>query len=89
MSKNHNDNPEWTNAMLRDAKRGIKGLADLIGEEAANGIAKAAKRGRPKVEHPKVNATLRLSQDVLDAYKNSGPGWQVKIDNLLREHMPH
>ena len=41
------------------------------------------KRGRPKAEATKVSTTIRLSQQVLDAYRSTGPGWQSRINETL------
>jgi len=35
-----------------------------------------------------VNQTLRLDADVLNAYGHEGQGWQTRINQILREHMP-
>jgi uncharacterized protein (DUF4415 family) len=35
----------------------------------------------------KVNQTLRLDPDVLEAYRGEGSGWQARINDLLRAHM--
>jgi len=43
------------------------------------------KRGRPPLVNPKVPIHIRLSADVLAAFKASGKGWQTRIDALLRE----
>jgi len=45
-------------------------------------------RGRPAKADKKVNQTLRLDADVLDAYRRSGPGWQALMNRVLRQHMP-
>jgi uncharacterized protein (DUF4415 family) len=41
-------------------------------------------RGRPKLEHPKAALTMRVDADVLAALKASGPGWQTRVNALLR-----
>jgi uncharacterized protein (DUF4415 family) len=43
------------------------------------------KRGRPKLENPKRQVTLRLDGDVLDRFRASGAGWQVRINEALRK----
>jgi uncharacterized protein (DUF4415 family) len=40
-------------------------------------------RGRPRLERPKEQVTMRLDADVLDALKASGPGWQSRVNELL------
>jgi uncharacterized protein (DUF4415 family) len=42
------------------------------------------KRGRPPVETPKKQVTLRLDQDVIDHFKAEGPGWQTRINDALK-----
>ncbi len=42
------------------------------------------KRGRPPLEAPKRQVTLRLDQDVIDHFKAGGPGWQTRINDALR-----
>ena len=43
-------------------------------------------RGRPKLERPKERITIRLSAEVMDHYRATGPGWQGRIDDaLMRE----
>jgi uncharacterized protein (DUF4415 family) len=41
-------------------------------------------RGRPKLDAPKQQVTLRLDADVLARYRASGPGWQSRINAALR-----
>lgn len=48
----------------------------------------ARKRGRPAgsvKESPKVATTIRIDADVLAALKESGPGWQTRVNDALRE----
>ena len=42
-------------------------------------------RGRPALARPKAALTMRVDADVLDALKASGPGWQTRINALLRD----
>jgi uncharacterized protein (DUF4415 family) len=43
------------------------------------------RRGRPPSLLPKKTINIRLSQDVLAAFKAGGPSWQTRIDNALRQ----
>ena len=43
-----------------------------------------ARRGRPKLDHPKRQVTLRLDQDIVDGFREAGPGWQGRINAALR-----
>ena len=45
-------------------------------------------RGRPPLgETAKVQQSLRLSREVLDHFRATGPGWQARIDEVLRRHV--
>lgn len=41
--------------------------------------------GRPLAAETKVPVSIRLSPEVLDYYRSSGPGWQSRIDETLRD----
>lgn len=42
-------------------------------------------RGRPKIAEPKKSVSLRLDQDVVEAFKSRGEGWQTAINLCLRK----
>ena len=46
---------------------------------------KPVQRGRPRIENPKQAVNLRLSQRVLGRFRQSGPGWQTRINAALEE----
>jgi uncharacterized protein (DUF4415 family) len=41
------------------------------------------RRGRPPLERPKQAIKLRLSQDVIEHFRATGPGWQTRINETL------
>ena len=41
-------------------------------------------RGRPKLTAPKEQINIRLDADVLALLRQNGPGWQTKINEMLR-----
>jgi uncharacterized protein (DUF4415 family) len=43
------------------------------------------RRGRPPMDEPKVLTTIRLDADVVAAYRAQGPGWQTRINDVLRK----
>jgi uncharacterized protein (DUF4415 family) len=43
--------------------------------------------GRPKPEHPKRLVTLRLDADLLDRLRETGPGWQSRLNDAVRAWM--
>jgi uncharacterized protein (DUF4415 family) len=43
-------------------------------------------RGRPRKRGPnKVPVTIRIDIDLLDELKASGPGWQTRVNNAVRD----
>lgn len=61
-------------------------IPDLTGPEWADAIAKAeVKRGRPKAAVTKVSTTIRLDPDVLKGFRATGPGWQSRINETLKD----
>jgi uncharacterized protein (DUF4415 family) len=45
-------------------------------------------RGRPRAEAPKHLVSLRLDPDVVAGFRATGPGWQSRINEVLRQHLP-
>lgn len=43
------------------------------------------RRGRPKSSQSKRAVSLRLDPDVLAHYRRGGPGWQTRINAILRK----
>jgi uncharacterized protein (DUF4415 family) len=72
------DNPEWT----------AEDFAVAQGPEALSAAELAAfprtTAGRPKLERPKIAVSLRLDAEVLQAFKAGGPGWQTKMNDVLK-----
>lgn len=48
---------------------------------------KLIRPGRPPLDAPKKLVSLRLDQDVIDAFRSGGPGWQSRINAALRKHL--
>ncbi len=85
-SEPDDENPEWGLAQMRVARPALEVIAEVFSPEAA---AFLARRGRPAKPDRKVNQTLRIDPDVLDAFRQEGKGWQTRINQVLRENMPH
>jgi uncharacterized protein (DUF4415 family) len=81
------DNPEWTAEDFARARPASEVLPRFIGQAATDELLRRG-RGRPAKPDRKVNQTLRLDPDVLEAYRREGPGWQVLMNEVLRQHMP-
>lgn len=44
-------------------------------------------RGRPPLEKPKEAVKVRYDQDVLEAFRESGKGWQTRMNKALRQFL--
>jgi uncharacterized protein (DUF4415 family) len=70
------DDPEWTREDFRNARPFLEVFPEFT--EAVKKL-----RGRPRAEHPKVQVTLRLDPEVVNAFKKDGRGWQGRINETL------
>jgi uncharacterized protein (DUF4415 family) len=46
---------------------------------------KPSRRGRPKLESPKVEVKIRLDAKTVAHLRSIGPGWQTRVNALLGE----
>jgi uncharacterized protein (DUF4415 family) len=73
------ENPEWTADEMRAARP-----AHEVFPEAFVGVAVPPKRRRgergPQKAATKQQITLRLSRHVVTAYRETGRGWQARMD---------
>ena len=60
------------------------GIGDRVLREATDTMAR---RGRPKSNDPKQLVSLRLDRVVLDRLRAQGPGWQSRVNELLRREV--
>lgn len=44
---------------------------------------KPSRRGRPKSEAPKVEVKIRLDAGTVEHLRESGPGWQTRVNAIL------
>ena len=73
------DAPEATDDQLAQAKpfgEAFPALADAMRRSVG---------GRPKSENPKVAVSLRLDQEIVARFKATGPGWQTRMNDALRD----
>jgi uncharacterized protein (DUF4415 family) len=85
-SRPDDDNPEWTMKEIRKARPALEVIAEVFGPHVADGLRR--RPARPVKADKKVSQNLRLDPDVLEAYQQAGKGWQTKINQVLRDHMP-
>jgi uncharacterized protein (DUF4415 family) len=57
-------------------------LPRLVGAKVAAELLRP--RGRPPKENPKAQVTLRLDAEVVKHFKAGGPGWQTRINAVLK-----
>jgi uncharacterized protein (DUF4415 family) len=77
------DNPEWRKADFAKATKFSAGvrLKDLKPSELARILPK---RG-PQKTPTKIPVSIRLSPEVVSHFKAKGPGWQSRINDILRK----
>jgi uncharacterized protein (DUF4415 family) len=74
----HEESPEWTEQDFAKAKPASEVLPPEVIAQFKN------KGGRPRIENPKEAVKLRIDADVLAKFRESGPGWQTRINSILR-----
>lgn len=66
-----------------------KAAVKEAGTVVSEGEPVRKRAGRPPAgEAAKVQQSLRLSPDVIAGFKEQGPGWQARIDDVLRAALP-
>jgi len=71
------DNPEWT-------------VEDFKSAEPAASLPTEIRKAFPNTRGPqksprKVPVSIRLTPEVVERFKASGPGWQSRIDDVLKK----
>lgn len=46
---------------------------------------KPSRRGRPKLETPKIEVKIRLDAATVEHLRGTGPGWQTRVNAVLGE----
>jgi uncharacterized protein (DUF4415 family) len=76
------DAPEWPDEVWDRAQIAIGGK--IICEATGT----LTKRGRPPVgDEPKQQVTLRLDPKVIRYFKDTGEGWQTRLNETLEEYV--
>ena len=73
------DAPEWTPEAFERAE--IR-HGDQIVRPATGTLSK---RGRPRLEQPQQQDSVGVDQDVIDRLRADGPGWQSRINAILKK----
>lgn len=74
------ENPEWTRERMAKAMRYPNLPPNLMR------LIEADKKRGPQKAPKKQAISIRLSPDVLQALRATGPGWQARVDDALREN---
>lgn len=81
------DGLEWTEEMFDTAQYSIGGV---VIRPATHKLGPGGKLipiapGRPRLAKPKRQVTLRLDDVVVEHFRATGPGWQSRINAILRK----
>jgi uncharacterized protein (DUF4415 family) len=71
-------NPEVTDSENPEADE------NWFGKANASELLKP-KRGRPPLQRTKRHINLRIDEDIVQAFQESGQGWQTRMNLALRE----
>ena len=76
------DAPEWTEEDFKRA-RPISDFPELL-EALQNARARRGQRG-PQKSEVKDRIGLRLDHNIVEHFRATGPGWQSRINDILRK----
>lgn len=65
-----------------DVKR-MRSMSDVLPAELQRTIGQRGQQRTPT----KVKTSMRLSPEVVEHFKEQGPGWQSRIDQALKEYI--
>ena len=72
------DVPELTDEQMAQ----MRPFAEMFPVQYA---AQKNKGGRPKLDHPKRKVSWRLSAEVIDGVEATGPGYNSRVDAVLKD----
>lgn len=78
------DAPELTDEFFEKATWTIAGKV-VTRAEAQASIAARKRPGRPTGSGSKVSTTIRFDAEVLEAFRQQGPGWQTRMNDALKD----
>jgi uncharacterized protein (DUF4415 family) len=71
--------------LTREDFRGMRPVREAMPDLIEAMAEFRRKLGRPKVEAPKIHIGFRLAADVVASIKASGPGYNARVEQALRE----
>ena len=85
------DDREWNEEDFAKAKPFVEAhpelAASILSErpDLAEAMERTRARGRPRLARPRQQVSIRLDADLLAKLKASGPGWQTRVNEILRK----
>lgn len=77
----HDENPDWTAADFAKSKPASKLPASILAQFPKTKV------GRPRAEITKTPVKFRLDNDVIEALRATGPGWQTRVNDFLKSRI--
>lgn len=77
------DIPELTREDFKRMRPAREVLPKILPPKLAAEMLKP--RGRPKAAQTKLSVTVRYSHEVVEYFRSTGPGWQARMDEVLKK----
>lgn len=78
---------EAENRRIRRAAKADPDAQPLTAEQLKTMVPIKSVRGRPKSENRKLLVSVRYSPEVLNYFRDTGEGWQARMDGVLQEYV--
>ena len=79
------DAPELSRQWFDQARPASEVLPEIFPAKLAADMLAPKRSGRPRKEQPKEAVKLRIDPDVMAVLRATGPGWQTRVNTILRE----
>jgi uncharacterized protein (DUF4415 family) len=78
---------ESENRKIRKAAKADSDALPLTAAQMKAMVPLKAVLGRPKLENKKLLVSVRYSPEVLSYFRNTGAGWQARMDGVLQDYV--
>lgn len=72
---------------IRAAAKSDPDAQPLTSKQLKAMVPMRALRGRPKSDNKKLLVSVRYSPEVIEYFKSTGDGWQVRMDGVLLKYV--
>lgn len=79
--------PKGSRRTSRDSEDAPEITEKWIAEADLYRGKRLVRRGRPAGTSKKTQTTVRISNDVLEFFRATGPGWQTRMDEALKQYV--